>query len=351
MNGYLSTVNEGQPFDVKTELTEDLMFFSEADSILYDGAPFRYGIWDTEDRGEYSDVVGTLYLRCDAGNLGDVFESMEFAVRDNLVVYAADTVFHNLCLKYTGAHCLYGYCINYDVSFCEIGWIGGCVQWYRLDSGMPVRYGNGAESDGSYDHFSVTDCYIYQCFDAGVSNQDPAEPPEVTGNQNMVYPDMIQRNITYARNVFAYNDMPIEIFFTLEDDAGYGRHRMENVLIEDNYILYTGYGWAGLQDNKAEGSAGYMGHWAPNASENFRIINNVFYLSTGPLLQTGAPKKWQPDLDGNTYVQNEGGTFITWLNDDGYVVPFAFYYNDRKDTVTDVIRDVLGDENAVVLKN
>lgn len=59
----------------------------------------------------------------------------------------------------------------------------------------------------------------------------------------------------------------------------------------------------------------------------------------------------QPDLDGNTYVQNEGGIFITWLNDDGYVVPFAFYYNDRKDTVTDIIRDILGDENATVLKN
>jgi len=350
MDGYRSTVNEGQPFDVRTELTEDLMFFSEADSILYDGAPFRYGVWDTEDRNEYPDVVGSLYLRCDAGNPGEIFRSIEFAVRDNLVVYAADTTFHNLCLKYTGAHCLYGYCAPYDVSFCEIGWIGGCVQYYRYDSGEPVRYGNGVECDGSYDHFSVTDCYIYQCFDAGVTNQDPAEPPEVTGG-NVEYLDSIQRNIIYVRNVFAYNDMPVEIFFTLEDDAGYGRHRMENVLIKENYFLYTGYGWAGLQDNKAEGSAAYMGHWAPNASENFRIINNVFYLSTGPLLQTAAPKKWQPELDGNTYVQNEGGVLITWLNDDGYVVPFGFYYNDRQDTVTDVIREILGDRHATVLKN
>ena len=53
----------------------------------------------------------------------------------------------------------------------------------------------------------------------------------------------------YTRNFpgtipIAYNDMPIEIFFTLEDDIGYGRHYMENVLIEGNYFFYTGYGWA-----------------------------------------------------------------------------------------------------------
>lgn len=37
MGGYLSTINEGEPFDVRTELTENLMYFSQADSILYDG--------------------------------------------------------------------------------------------------------------------------------------------------------------------------------------------------------------------------------------------------------------------------------------------------------------------------
>lgn len=354
MDGYLSTINEGQPFDVKTELTEDLMFFSEADSILYDGAPFRYTVMDNCDKGEYpEEVVGTLYLRCDEGNPGEVFDSIEFAVRQNIVLPADDAVFHNLCLKYTGAHCIFGGDMGYDVSFCEIGWVGGSPQYYRYDDGKPELLGNGVECDGSYDHYSVTDCYIYQCFDAGVSNQDPSEDPEVTGGETSKYRDVIQRNITYARNVFAYNDMPIEIFFTLEDDAGYGRHRMENVLIEGNYFLYTGYGWASAQNNKAQYSSAYMGHSAPNASENFRITNNVFYLSTGPLLQTGAPQKWQPELDGNTYVQNESGVLINWnwTNDKGFWVPYIYHYTEHLDTVTDVIRDVLGDKNGVALAN
>lgn len=350
MDGYLSTMNEGQPFDVKTELTEDLMFFSEADSVLYEGAPFRYTVMDTCDHGEYpEEVVGTLYLRCDAGNPGEVFDSIEFAVRQNIVLPADDTVLHNLCLKFTGAHGVFGGDIGYDVSFCEIGWIGGSPQYYRYDNGEPVILGNGVECDGSYDHYSVTDCYIYQCYDAGVSNQDPSEDPAVTGNTNYEQRDVIQKNITYARNVFAYNDMPIEIFFTLEDDAGFGRHRMENVLIEQNYFLYTGYGW--YMGTKGTAGSAYMGHHSPNAAENFCIVNNVFYLSTGPLLQTGAPEKWQPELDGNTYVQSDGGTLIAWPNEDGHQVNYPFYYNDHQDTVTDVIRDVLEDENGVALKN
>lgn len=351
MDGYLSTINEGQAFDVRTELTEDLMFFSEADSILYDGAPFRYMIMDLGDRGEYpEEVVGTLYLRCDAGNPGEVFDSIEFAVRQHIILPADDTVFNNLCLRYTGTHGIFGGDMGYDVSFCEIGWIGGSPQYYRYDTGEPVLLGNGVECDGSYDHYSVTDCYIYQCYDAGVSNQDPSESSEILGYEPTDFRDVIQQNITYARNVFAYNDMPIEIFFTLEDDAGYGRHYMENVLIEDNYFLYTGYGW--YMGKKGAAGSAYQGYGSPNASENFRIINNVFYLSTGPLLQTGAPEKWQPELDGNTYVQNDGYPLVSWFTEEeGYLKSYPYYYNEHQDTVTNVIKDVLGDNSGTALKN
>ena len=347
MNGYLSIINDGQPFDVRTELTEDLMFFSEADSILYDGAPFRYMVMDWGDRGEYpEDVMGTLYLRCDAGNPGEVFDSIEFAVRQHIILPADDAIFHNLCLRYTGTHGIFGGDMGYEVSFCEIGWIGGSPQYYRYDNGEPVILGNGVECDGSYDHFSVTDCYIYQCYDAGVSNQDPSESPEVLGYEQTEYTDVIQKNISYARNVFEKVDMPIEIFFTLEDDIGYGRHRMENVLIEENYFLYTGYGW--YMGTKGAAGSAYMGHGSPNASENFHINNNVFYLSTGPLLTTGAPKKWQPMLDGNTYVQSNGGFLISWFTDEeGYQKNYPYYYNKHRDTVTDVILNVLGDENGI----
>ena len=94
-----------------------------------------------------------------------------------------------------------------------------------------------------------------------------------------------------------------------------------------------------------------MGHSYPNAAENFRIVDNVFYLSTGALLQTGAPEKWLPELDGNTYVQNDGGILIVWPSEEGYQMQYPYYYNADRDTVTDVIRDVLGDKNGTAMKN
>jgi hypothetical protein len=278
-----------------------------------------------------------------------VFDSIEFAVRQHIILPADETVYHNLCLRYTGAHAIFGGDMGYDVSFCEIGWIGGSPQYYRYDNGEPVIMGNGVECDGSYDHFAVTDCYIYQCYDAGVSNQDPSEEPEVLGVEETEYRDVVQRNITYARNIFEYNDMPIEIFFALEDDAGYGRHRMENVLVEGNFFLYTGYGW--YMGTKGAESAAYQGHNDPNASENFRMVDNVFYLSTGSLLSTGAPEKWQPQLDGNIYVQSNGGILVKWPGEEGYRINYPYYYDEDRDTVTDIIRDVLGDENGIALKN
>ncbi len=345
MDGYKSTIHEGQPFDVREELTEDLMFFSEADSILYDGAPFRYTVMDSNDRGIYPDVVGKLYLRCDRGNPGEVFDSIEFLIREGNVLPEDGCVFHNLCLKYSGDSGIYGWGISYDVAYCEIGWIGGSIQYYRYDDGVAVRAGNGAECDGSYDHFSVKNCYIYECWDAGVSNQDPAELPDVTGDEDWEIFDAVQRNITYSGNVFERCDMPVEIFFTLEDGAGYGEHRMENVLISENYILYTGFGWGSIQDAKPWFSSPYMGHRWPNASKDLRIEDNVFYLSTGPLLMPGSMARWNPVLSGNTYVQTRGNALAVWAVEDGNPVTYAA----QPDTAEDVVRDILGDITGTVI--
>ena len=344
LNGYVSTVNQGQPFDLVQELAQDLDFFSEADSILYDGAPFRYTVMDNCDYNERPEVVGDLYLRCDEGNPGEVYQSIEFAERQNIIIPADDAVFNNLCIKYCGSHAIFGGDMGFDVSFCEIGWIGGSIQYYSYDTGEAAIYGNGVECDGSYDHYSVTDCYIYQCFDAGVSNQDPQENAAVTGNENAGYHDVLQQNITYARNLFAYINMPIEIFFTLEDNAGFGTHRMENTLIEDNYFLYTGYGFTStVMPEWSQYSSAYEGHRHPNTAVNFVMRNNVFYLSTGPLITSGAKAEFLPVLEGNTYVQTNGGWLAYWTAQGETESRYIAY---KQATIADIITNELGDKQG-----
>lgn len=331
VNGYLSTINEGEPFDVRTELSEDLMFFSEADSVLYNGVPFSYEVMDGCDRNEYPDVVGTLYLRCDKGNPGEVFNSIEFMVRDNIVIPELDTVFNNLCLKYTGFHGIYGYS-GFDVSFCEIGWIGGSPQFYD-ENGIPVCAGNAVECGGNYDHFSVTDCYIYQCYDAGVSHQFSSSE------------GALMQNITYARNVITHTDAAVEVFYYPETC------KAENVLIADNYFLYSGYGWfMGILGKDNYWGAAYQGHNYPNVAENFRMENNVFYLSTGPLISTAAAKEHRPVMSGNTYVQHPGGILAQWPMGDEYDESNVMMY-PYSDKAADYVRDILGDENGIVYSN
>ena len=344
LDGYQSTIDQGQPFDLVKELSENHTFFSKADSILYEGAPFRYTVMDNCDYNETPEVVGELYLRCDEGNPGDVFQSIEFSERQNIIIPADDAVFNNLCLKYCGSHAIFGGDMGYDVSFCEIGWIGGGIQYYAYDTGEAAIYGNGVECDGSYDHYSVTDCYIYQCFDAGVSNQDPQEDASVTGNDNAEYHDVLQQNITYARNLFAYINMPIEIFFALEDNAGFGTHRMENTLIEDNYFLYTGFGFTStVRPDWAKFSAAYEGHRHPNTAINFVMRNNVFYLSTGPLINSSAKAEFLPLLEGNTYVQTNGGWLAYWTAQGETESRYIAY---KQSTIADIIANELGDKTG-----
>lgn len=280
------------------------------------------------DKGAYPDVVGTLYLRCDEGNPGDVFNSIEFMVRDNIVIFTLDTVFHNLCLKYTGFHGIFD-SSGFDVSFCEIGWIGGFPQCYD-ENGNPICGGNAVECGGNFDHYSVTDCYIYQCYDTGVSHQ--------WGDG-----EALMQNITYARNVITHTDAAVEVFFP--DTC-----KMENVLIADNYFLYSGYGWFnGISWKDNNWGTAYQGHGDPNVAENFRMENNIFYLSTGPLIATAAAKEHRPVMSGNTYVQHPGGILAVWPTEEEYVGYGIIYpYSDK---AADYVRDIPGDKNGIVLYN
>ena len=298
------------------------MFFCDADDFKINGMPMHHEtIFDPD-----SDVEGPLYLRCDEGNPGEVFDSIEFMVCKMIIDPAQESVFHNLCLKYTGFHAIAGDG-GYDVSFCEIGWIGGSPFSYEED-GTPVCGGNAVEAGSNFDHFSVTDCYIYQCYDTGISHQWNGE-------------SVLMQNITYARNVITHTDAAVEVFFTDR------MSRMENILIEDNYFMYSGYGWyKGILGKETPWGAAYQGHAYPNMAENFRIENNVLYLSSGPLINTAAAKEHQPVLDGNTYIQTEGNILACWMTGNGYGHPKTFICESSN--MQEVVTDILGDKNGIV---
>jgi len=326
---YVLRDNHQAVFDVKTGLTHDLELFSEVDKFLVDGAPYRPG---TEDD---SDNSGRLYLRCDEGNPGAVFKSIEILVRTTVIVPADQTTFDNLSIKYTGGHALYTWGNRVTVQNCEFGWIGGSIQYYDPNTNDPIRFGNAVESDGSYDGYKVLNNYIYQVYDAGASNQE--SDPDHT------YVSLAQ-NITYAGNLIEYCTYGIEIFLnTGAPDVN--QHMLKNLLVDDNYILYSGYGWGNQRPDINTASSIQM--WDdPNPAEDFVIQNNVFYLSTNTLIRSGAEAQWQPKLSGNTYAQGPRGLLGGWRPLDGYAIR---WYPIVGPDMAGILHDVFRDETGIVI--
>lgn len=321
----MTATDKSKAFSVKDHLNTDLSFFTPADSVVKDGLPYLGDLSGMEQ----SSSKGKLYLRCDKGNPGKIFKSIELLVRENLVIAADHAVVNNLCFKYCGGHALYSGDNNLIVENCELGWIGGTVQEYLKESGAPGRYGNAIEFDGQFDSCTAKNNYIYQVFDAGLSNQGGNERRDETITSN---------NITYEGNVVQYCSYSIEIFYNYHLDK-YTKPAMRNVLINDNLIMYSGSGFS-TQRNEPYNGSGIMMWSYDNPSENFKVTNNVFYVSTGNLFYMRINPKYYPNMDNNTYIQYFGGGLGSYRNGNGVAAYYAGYNTDS--FLKNVIKDKKG---------
>ena len=288
---------------------------------------------------------GELYLRCDAGNPGAVFASIEAAPRACMFCVGGTENVHidNLCLKYIGIHavsaggpCVKGLC----VTNCEIGWVGGCIQhYYGTDPNYPqggrgtvTRYGNGVEIYGGCDGYTVTDCYIYQIYDAGITHQ------VCTFGQTYRMKDVCYRDNLVEDCVYS-----IEYF--LEVTGGSTGCCMENIDIRGNILRRSGYGWGQQRHNK-DTPAHIKGWSYANPAQNYRICGNVFDRAAYRLLHLVCEQPESlPKLDGNVYIQHAGGLLGQYGANaaaEPPVLPFD-------EAAADTVRTVFGDVRATVL--
>lgn len=267
-------------FDVKSGLKDNYSFFCEICTEIVNGFP---AIHDFEKH------LGKLYLRCDEGNPGEVFESIEFFARGNTIGPCADYLtVDNICLKYCGTHSIgCGNRNGLTVRNTEIGWGGGCVQFYT-NTGYPVRFGNGIEIYVGCKDFTVENCYIYQIYDAGVTHQYKDGPADG--------PTCKHENVTYRNNLIEYCIYNIEYFL---EQTGHEDLIMKNVIMEGNILRFAGYGWGSFYSRAAH----IKGWDHRNISENFVIRNNIFDRSRSMVLHCGVQEaKHLPVMSGNTYI-------------------------------------------------
>ncbi len=301
------------PFDVTKELCDNLDFFSRIDDPA-------------------NDKVTTLYLCCKDGNPGEVFDSIEFGLKGSIFSVGVDNVtIDNLCLMHTGSHGIGGGTkSNLTVTNCEVGLIGGSLlRFYPDKFGQVVRYGNGIEIYGGCDGYTVDNCYIYECYDAGVTHQRDGGG---TDNVSM-------NNITYSNNVIERCVYSIEYFNGKGDNEKVIRNG-KNFRIVGNLLRLCGYGWGQQRPN-----LGASTHITGGGSDEYEpgtyvIENNIFDRGLDSLVRTRAGHKaFGPIYKGNTYIQVLGMT----LGETAGTKKLAYDY------AADItVADELGDKAAKV---
>ena len=312
--------NEEKLFDICREMTKDLDLYWHYEERFTTqptkGEDFPIPIVDDES-------LGDLYLRCDKGNPGDVFTQAEALARVYLIMAARtkNVTIDNLCIKYAGMHAVAsgGPCYNLTVTNCEIGWIGGCIQHYGgTDPNYPegkrgsvTRFGNAIEIYGACDGYHVENNYIYEVYDAGITHQ-------VTTKTRMEL-----KNIKYLNNLVEKCVYGIEYF--LDQIEGERESVMENVLMKDNFIRLSGYGW-GQQRHNVDTPALIKGWSYVNTAKNYKIENNIFDRSAYRMLHLVAEKQeFCPEMKGNTYIQHLGATLGQYggkENGEPLILPF-----------------------------
>lgn len=237
-----------------------------------------------------------IYLRCEKGNPAEVFKSIELNTYGHgFTVNGGAVKIDNFCIKYVGSHGIGAVAVkSLDVTNCEIGWIGGSIQFYKplnpLRPVSPTRFGNGVELWAGCGRYLVDHNYVYQVYDAGITNQFDGGSVAV-----------VEENVTYSSNLVEDCVYSLEYFMS-EPSDGNEERAMKDICVTDNIFRRAGYGWGIQRPNKK--TCAVIKSWRHrNEAYGFEIKGNIFDRSKTVLMQVRAKDPhWLPYCHDNLYV-------------------------------------------------
>ncbi|MCM1241518.1 MAG: right-handed parallel beta-helix repeat-containing protein, partial [Roseburia sp.] len=300
-NGTDYATNEGDAFTVETGLNADLMFFSD---LELSGYSLPVSVWTTGKSG-------TLYLRCDAGNPGEVFDTIELAVIPDATTtgeggYNAIDNLAFRCYSNTGMDCNSHDNIVYQN--CECCWCGGAVKQYdqgnnkivtTISGGGLLLFGSDVTGRGNY---------IHDCENKGIAVVINGNGEGGDGHASLERTDvLIEGNLIERCGASIY--MWTGLF--APDDVW----KFENVVVRNNYVVNAAYGWRthnqtwignGFGTPGTQGNAVLISDLQSTGEVLFE--GNLFYCSAGPLIcfegNDFSDNANLPTMRGNTYVQS-----------------------------------------------
>lgn len=268
---------------------------------------------------DYDNRTAYVLLPDDIQNLSDHFTNVEIPTGDHTFeTEGSNTVFRNLDIRYSNFGIVVWDEEGVRCEGLEIGWIGGARNsncpgdFETITPSDYTRLGNGIEFWGSSDDSIIDHCYVYECYDAGITFQENAGDEE---NEVSTFSD-----ITFSNNLLERNVYNIEYFLSHEaDDGSY----MENILFDSNICRDAG----GTQNDVAWGAAyrpdkGVASHIKgattqgnytvldANGKSTFVIKNNIFDGAINSVLGVSAQNEGgEPIFQNNMYVQHTNEEF------------------------------------------
>ncbi len=293
---------------------------------------------------------GPLYLRCDAGNPGKLYRSIEFQASTDpkegymgIVECTKDNVIDNLCIYYRNTIGINRGTkgSNITVQNCEIGWIGGST--HALHYGDDELYipvaGECVRLEGNNN--AIRNCYVHDAFDGGITFEFDFSNGEKPYFGMTAEDNLIERCISGI----LVGDHNLDWENTRKN---YG-----DMTLSGNMIMNSGYGWSSSESydftwNSKDYNGNAITFWVgPSYNTGIDIRNNTLYSARFALVYTGMDKADMPEFSGNTYAQNHNGVLL-FMNPQDNVHNQAPVYSFMDDAVREQILDRLNDQEAIV---
>ena len=276
------------------------------------------------------DDRNTLYF-CSEQNPGERFFQIEMHRRISFFSLRSGqgARLDNLCIMYVGVHGIScGTFNDLHVTNCEIGYIGGGIQYTK--GTRDTRLGNGVEIYGLCNDYSVENCYIHDCYDAGVTHQSKSAYD---------YP-LIMENVRYTDNLFERCIYSIEYFC---DQPNSDEDMMRHIRMTGNICRYAGgFGWQRPNRVARHIQGGWLNCKRKYPAEDYIVEGNIFDRSIDTLVSISSVKdEHLPVMKGNTYIQYAGKNY------GANFVPYDHYKPFDEETER-FIKETKGEADAVV---
>lgn len=301
-NSYISCEDIGwyQHEDLGVKLLEELLPLE--DTMTADLSIISRPTRNDPD-GNYAECgIGPLYLRCDNGNPGIIYESIEFteyAILGNVWLDACGTVFDNISFRCNGTAFIkagrsWKEITDTRIQNCEFAYSGCSVANY-ITNGSDLRI-VGVMGDGIYNivrNTTIENNYFHSNMSSAVTyegdNFDDTDPVD---------------GYHHIRNNVIVNTMGLR----MDSTAGALQH-LNSVVIQGNQIWNTGH----MDSGKYAYSEGSIVLW-PNHYGECIIEDNLFYCTENGYESNALLNIWYYTEEGNTVPQIRNNTYVQYAD-------------------------------------